>query len=81
MNTYNIDKMYESYSNEVERMQKYIDELLQENKQLKEVIDKAIKKLEQGITFCQNDSQGVYDKCNIAIKREQNILDILKEVE
>lgn len=36
MNTYNMDKMYESYSSEVERMQKFIDELLQESKQLKE---------------------------------------------
>lgn len=35
MNTYSKDTMYESYSGEVERMQKCIDELLQENKQLK----------------------------------------------
>jgi FtsZ-binding cell division protein ZapB len=35
MNTYSEDKMYESYSSEVERMRKCIDELLQENKQLK----------------------------------------------
>ena len=36
MNTYSLDKMYESYSSEVEKMQKCIDELLQENKKLKE---------------------------------------------
>ena len=36
MNTYSKDKMYESYSSEVERMQKCIDELQQENKILKE---------------------------------------------
>ena len=35
MNTYNIDKMYENYSSEIEKMQKCIDELHQENKQLK----------------------------------------------
>ena len=35
MNIYSEDKMYESYSSEVERMQKCIDELHQENKQLK----------------------------------------------
>ena len=35
MNTDSKDKMYESYSSEVERMQKCIDELQQENKQLK----------------------------------------------
>ena len=59
MNTYNIDKMYENYSSEIERMQKCIDELQQENQQLKiqvssreevankykEVIDEAIKYL------------------------------------
>lgn len=36
MNTYSEDKMYENYSSEVERMQKCIDELQQENKQLKD---------------------------------------------
>ena len=35
MNTYNIDKMYENYSSEIERMQKCIDELQQENEKLK----------------------------------------------
>lgn len=35
MNTYNIDKMYENYSSEIEKMQKCIDELQQENQQLK----------------------------------------------
>lgn len=34
MNTYSEDKMYENYSSEVERMQKCIDELQQENKKL-----------------------------------------------
>lgn len=36
MNTYSEDKMYKKYSSEVERMQKCIDDLLQENKQLKD---------------------------------------------
>ena len=36
MNTYSEEKIYENYSNEVERMQKCIDELQQENKILKE---------------------------------------------
>ena len=52
----------------------------EENKKYKEVIDKAIETLEKGITFCENDSQGIYDKCNIAINREKKVLDILKEV-
>ena len=51
-----------------------------ELKKQKEVIDKAIETLEKGITFCENDSQGIYDKCNIAINREKKVLDILKEV-
>ena len=48
MNTYSKDKMYESYSSEVERMQKCIDELQQENKILKENAennDKVIDKV------------------------------------
>ena len=57
------------------------DELQQENQRYKEIIDRAKTELEQGITFCQNDSQGLYDKCNIAINREQRILNILKEAE
>ena len=57
------------------------EELQQENQKYKEVIDKAIETLEKGITFCENDSQGIYNKCNIAINREKKVLDILKEVE
>ena len=58
----------------------YIANLEQQCKKQKEVIDKAIETLEKGITFCENDSQGIYDKCNIAINREKKVLDILKEV-
>lgn len=61
-------------------------QLLEENQQLKEqlkqrdeVIDKAIEKLKKGITFCENDSQGIYDKCNIAINRERHILESLQK--
>ena len=59
---------------------KYIKNLEQQCKKQKEVIDKAIETLEKGITFCENDSQGIYDKCNIAINRDKRVLDILKEV-
>lgn len=54
--------------------------LEQQCKKQKEVIDKAIETLKKGITFCENDSQGIYDKCNIAINREKKTLDILTEV-
>lgn len=46
----------------------------------KKIIDEAIKVLEEGITFCENDGQGIYDKCNIAIHREKSVLKILKGV-
>lgn len=64
----------------VSELSKENDRLYLENKRQKEVIDKAIETLEKGITFCENDSQGIYDKCNIAINREKGVLDILKEV-
>ena len=41
-------------------------------------ISKAITILEDGIKFCENDSQGVHDKCNIAIAREKKVVAILK---
>lgn len=64
----------------VEPEQLMIKQLQQQCKKQQEVIDKAIETLEKGITFCENDSQGIYDKCNIAINREKKVLDILKEV-
>lgn len=45
------------------------------------IIDTAKETLEKGITFCENDSQGIYDKCNIAINREKEVLNILKEAQ
>ena len=58
-----------------------INKLLKENQKYKEVINKAINELERGIEFCKNDSQELYNSCNIAISREESILKILKEVE
>ena len=43
MNTYNIDKMYENYSSEIEKMQKCIDELHQENQSLKKQLEEKNK--------------------------------------
>ena len=34
--------------------------------------------LKEELLFCENDSQGAYEKCNIAIHREESILKILK---
>lgn len=58
----------------------YVIELEQLVEKQKEVINKAIETLKKGITFCENDSQEIYDKCNIAINREKETLDILTEV-
>ena len=95
MNTYNMDKMYESYADTVERMQMWLDEserenkelkehiekyehyckttgieeLMKENKKYKEVIDKAIEKLEE------------VKERRILRLLEMEVLDILKEVE
>lgn len=59
MNTYNMDKMYESYSSEVERMQKCIDELQQENKKLKDNWNKLekflVEKQKQGLSVISAD--------------------------
>lgn len=57
----------------------YVIELEQLVEKQKKVINKAIETLEKGITFCENDSQGIYVKCNIAINREKKVLDTLKE--
>ena len=47
MNTYNIDKMYENYSSEIEKMQKCIDELQQENERLKDNLNYIKKMLKE----------------------------------
>lgn len=44
---------------------------------LEHKINKAVSHLEKGITFCKNNSGGAYDTCNLALKRGQDILDIL----
>lgn len=45
---------------------------------LEEKINKAASLLEKGIIFCTNNSGGAYDTCNLALKRGQDILDILR---
>ncbi len=73
----------ESACNDIDNIQKLEDKIKTIGnlcKKQKEIIDKAIETLEKGITFCENDSQGIYDKCNIAINREKKVLDLLKEV-
>lgn len=57
-----------------------LNDLQQENQQLKSVLNEVREILSQGITFCKNDSQGAYDVCNITINREKKILEILDKV-
>ena len=81
MNTYSTDKIYESYSNEVERMQKCIDELQQENKQskdnwnkLKEYIDIKLYNVEylQKLCGCRIDDE-IYIILDIIKKEMQEL--------
>ena len=53
----------------------------QELDKYKDIIDKALKELETYIDFCENDSQGLYEKCDIAIHKMKNILEILRSKE
>ena len=69
MNTYNMDKMYESYASGMETMQMWLDESEQENKQLKDKIDKAIKLIEKT------------KERRVLLLLEIEVLEILKEVE
>ena len=85
MNTYNIDKMYENYSSEIERMQKCIDELQQENKKYKEVIEKAIDYVENGDLLYLASKCSIIYRNNVEVvaicDRLNELLKILKEVE
>ena len=49
-----------------------------EVKDLQDRINKAYDELSEGVKFCKNDSQGLYEKCNIAIRREKRVMGILK---
>ena len=51
------------------------EDYLKQNRQ----IIKAIELLKKSIDYCENDSGGAYDICNIAINREKEILNILME--
>ena len=54
----------------IEDLERQVRTLAKQNQELKYIIEKAVHELERGITF--------YEKCNIAIHREESILKILK---
>ena len=78
------------YTTEIEKCEArlLIEELQNENEKLnhykllyqkvKERNDKAIELVEDNIRFCENDSQGHYDVCNIRIESDKKLLNILK---
>lgn len=66
-------------------LKKDIEYYKRQNRRLKEKVnqletnrDEAIELLSKGVTFCENDSQGLYDKCNIIINREKKSIEMLK---
>ena len=80
MNTYSEDKMYESYSSEVERMQKCIDELLQENKILKDNWNK-LKEYCKENTLCYEVGDDENTKLIGSKIHGLNVLDKMQELE
>ena len=81
MNTYSEDKMYESYSSEVERMQKCIDELLQENKILKEKYENAVADYETTMSELQELKKQLEEKENIACNWKDSCLENAGKIE
>ena len=53
-------------------------QLKEENNQLETNIDEAIELLTKSFNFCENDSQGEFDICNVAINREKKAIEILE---
>lgn len=76
MNTYSEDKMYEKYSSEVERMQKCIDELQQENKQLKDNWNKLKKWVNKHYDYYMNNEDYIGGRlCFTDIKNKIQVIE------
>lgn len=61
------------------RRKHFENELLKKKiTQLETNRDEAIELLTKGFNFCENDSQGEIDICNIAINREKKAIEILE---
>ena len=74
MNTYNMDKMYESYADTVERMQMWLDESEQENKQLKDNWNKLKEWTKKAVDK--------YYDCDLRVDMVyKNVLDRMQELE
>lgn len=46
----------------------------------KEVIKEVREYVEKNLSFCENDSQGAYEKCNIRMVSDRKLLQILDKV-
>ncbi len=57
-----------------------IENLIQENKELKEKTDKAINMLEKHIQYCEQEAKGSLNNevCNIALRFDKHLLQVLK---
>lgn len=60
----------------------YVNKLQEENKQLRDVLNKIKYEIERKIAFCSCEAKGHInpEKCNIAIHFLKKLLDELKEV-
>ena len=76
-NAENNDKVVDKVNWENQLLKKEIHQLKEQLESSEKARKEAIDELIKGITFCENDSQGVYNKCNIAINREKELLKIL----
>ena len=86
MNIYSEDKMYENYSSEIEKMQKCIDELQQENKQLKiqisareEVCDRLESNWNKLKEYIRKNI--IYDDIGMKILDPSSLEDYIQELE
>ena len=73
------EKVNKELKKDIEYYKRQNQRLKEKVTQLETNIDEAIELLSKGVTFCENDSQGLYDKCNIVINRENKIVEILKK--
>lgn len=78
MNTYNMDKMYESFAGSMEMMQRWLDESEQENKKLKEAIDKLSSQIK---LYGKYNGEKCTRGFSMMAADFNKLLDILKEVE
>ena len=81
MNTYNINKIYESFAGSMKTMQRWLDESEQENKQLKQENKQLKDKLNEIKEVIDGYMPNKYAMCKAFDEIEFIIKEALKEVE